>query len=168
MGNLITKKTLSWAVVIVVAGWLIVSAFSKPADKETGYTATQTATSSKTVATTTTTATAPKKTTTPVASQPVTMSYQKALENYKDNLRIQLSGTSFCQASPNNVMYKSGTSIMIDNRSAQTRNIKIGSASYTIEGYGFKIVKLSSATLPTTLLMDCGTQQNIAKILLQK
>ena len=164
MGNVITKKTLIIIIAIVVIGWFALSAFNKPSGTETGN---QTATTTTVVAKATTTV---KKTTAPVpvASQPVTMSYQKALETYKDNLRLQLSGADFCQVSPNNVMYKNGTSIMIDNRSAKTRNIKIGSTAYSIEGYGFKIVRLSSGTLPATLLMDCGTQQNIAKILLQK
>lgn len=164
MGNVITKKTLIIIIAIVVIGWFALSAFNKPSGTETWN---QTATTTTVVAKATTTV---KKTTAPVpvASQPVTMSYQKALETYKDNLRLQLSGADFCQVSPNNVMYKNGTSIMIDNRSAKTRNIKIGSTAYSIEGYGFKIVRLSSGTLPATLLMDCGTQQNIAKILLQK
>ena len=164
MGNVITKKTLIIIIAIVVIGWFALSAFNEPSGTETGN---QTATTTTVVAKATTTV---KKTTAPVpvASQPVTMSYQKALETYKDNLRLQLSGADFCQVSPNNVMYKNGTSIMIDNRSAKTRNIKIGSTAYSIEGYGFKIVRLSSGTLPATLLMDCGTQQNIAKILLQK
>lgn len=165
MGNFITKKTLMVIVAVVVIGWFAMSAFNNPAVTETGTPGTQKATTTAPVAKTTTTV---KKTVVPVASQPVTMSYQKALETYKDNLRLQLSGADFCQVSPNNVMYKNGTSIMIDNRSAKTRSIKIGSTSYSIEGYGFKIVKLSSSTLPATLLMDCGTQQNIAKILLQR
>lgn len=166
MGNFITKKTLMVIVAIVVIGWFAMSAFNTPAGTETGTPGTQKATTTAPVAKTTTTVA--KKAVVPIASQPVTMSYQKALETYKDNLRLQLSGADFCQVSPNNVMYKNGTSIMIDNRSANTRNIKIGSTSYSIEGYGFKIVKLSSTTLPATLLMDCGTQQNIAKILLQR
>jgi len=99
-------------------------------------------------------------------SQPVTLNYEKALELYPGALRIQISGEP-CQANPNNVMYKNGTTIMIDNRSAQSRTIKLGS-TYTIGGYDFKIITLSSATLPTTLVMDCGQQQNIAKVLLQK
>ena len=152
---------------IIVLGWFAVSLFNKPVatDTEIITPATETATSSKPVAKATTTAV--KKTTVPVANQPVSLSYQNALELYKDNKRIQLSGDTFCQVSPNNVMYKNGTSIMVDNRSSQTRTIKIGT-TYTIEGYGFKIIKLSSATLPVTLLMDCNNQQNVAKILLQK
>lgn len=154
-------------VAIVVLGLFAFSFFNKPivTDTETIVPVTETATSTKPVAKAATTV---KKTSVPLANQPVSLSYQSALELYKDNKRIQLSGADFCQASPNNVMYKNGTSIMVDNRSAQTRTVKIGGTSYSLEGYGFKIVKLSSVTLPATLLMDCNQQQNVAKILLQR
>ncbi len=164
MEKIITKKILLIIVVIVVIGWFAMSSFNTPADTISTETVSETATSTNTVTKVTTPV---KKTVAPVASQPVSMSYQKALEIYKDNKRIQISGADFCQASPNNVMYKNGTSIMIDNRSSQTRTIKID-GTYTIEGYGFRIIKLSSGTLPATFLMDCNKQQNIAKILLQK
>jgi hypothetical protein len=164
MGNITNKKALAWIVVIIVLGWVWMSMINKSNTTENGTPAEQTATSSNPVATTTV---VNKKTSVALPNQPVSMSYQNALETYKENKRIQLSGTNFCQANPNNVTYKNGTSIMIDNRSAQTHTIKIGSA-YTIEGYGFRIIKLSSATLPVTFFMDCDVQQNIAKILLQK
>lgn len=159
MGNIITKKRLIIIVAIVVIGWFVMSAVNKPAGTGTGTSVVATTTAKAT--------TAVKKTTVPIANQPVSMSYQNALTLYKDNKRIQISGDSFCQVSPNNVMYKNGTSVMIDNRSSKTRTIKIGT-TYTIEAYGFRIVKLSSGTLPATILMDCDKQQNVAKILLQK
>lgn len=165
---MINKKILVGIVAVIAIGWFVLSSSDKSVvtdDMENTVPTTQIATSTKPVAKATTTV---KKTSVPLASQPVSLSYQSALELYKDNKRIQLSGADFCQVSPNNVMYKNGTSIMIDNRSAQIRTIKIGGTSYSIEGYGFKIVKLSSATLPATLLMDCNQQQNVAKILLQK
>lgn len=104
--------------------------------------------------------------TTPVAvSVPAaSLSYQKALVTYKD-YRMQI--TENCQITPNNVTYKNGTSIMIDNRSSTTKNIKIDGA-VSIKGYGFKIIKLSSSTLPKTILVDCGASQNVATILIQK
>lgn len=93
-----------------------------------------------------------------------TLSYQQALSKYA-NARIQLNNS--CQATPNNVTYKNGTSIMLDNRSATTRTVKLGS-TYSIKGYGFKIVKLESGTVPATWLMDCDGQQNVATVLIQK
>jgi len=93
-----------------------------------------------------------------------TLSYANALIKYKD-ARIQLDNN--CQATPHNLTFKNGTNIMIDNRASVARIVKVGSI-FTIKGYGFKIVKLSSATLPATWLVDCGKSQNVATILIQK
>ena len=158
------KKTLIGIVLIVVIGWFIVSSFNTP--NGTG-TVSETATTTSEATTENGATTTVKRPAAPIVGQPVSLSYQKALELYKDNKRIQISGADFCQVSPNNVVYKNGTSIMIDNRSSKTRTIKIGT-TYTIPGYGFRIVKLSSGTLPATILMDCDQQQNVAKILLQR
>ena len=92
------------------------------------------------------------------------LSYAQALLKYKD-ARIQIGES--CQAFPNNVTFKNNTSIMIDNRTAVSHALKVGS-TFSIKGYGFKIVKLSSSTLPATWLMDCDKFQNIATILIQK
>ena len=92
------------------------------------------------------------------------ISYANALIKYKD-ARIQLNAA--CQATPNNMTFKNGTSIMIDNRASVALTVKAGSV-FTIKAYGFKIVKLSSATLPATWLVDCGTSQNVATLLIQK
>lgn len=92
------------------------------------------------------------------------LSYANALIQYKDR-RIQLDLS--CQASPNNVTYKDGTSIMLDNRSPSTRTVKLGS-TYSIKPWGFKIVKLDSATVPATWYMDCDGSQNVATVLIQK
>ena len=92
------------------------------------------------------------------------ISYQQALIKYKDH-RIQLGQD--CQATPTKITYKNGTSIMIDNRSNTARTVKVGS-SYTIPAWSFKVVNLTSSTLPATWLVDCGKQQNVATILIQK
>jgi len=92
------------------------------------------------------------------------ISYSQALKKYKD-ARIQLGIE--CQAFPNNVTYKNGTSIMIDNRSAFNRKIKIGSF-YTVKAYDFKIIKLSSSVLPIMWLVDCDKLENNASILVQR
>jgi hypothetical protein len=92
------------------------------------------------------------------------LSYATALALYKDK-RIQLDQA--CIATPNNLTFKNNTKIMIDNRSDQTRAVKVGS-TMSIKPWGFKIVTLSSATLPATWLVDCGASQNVATILIQK
>ena len=100
------------------------------------------------------------KATTPAKS----ISYAQVLVKFKDS-RIQLDQN--CQAYPNVMTFKNNTEIMIDNRSPLARVVKIGSV-YNVKAYGFKIIKLSSLTLPTTWFVDCGTSQNVATILIQK
>ena len=92
------------------------------------------------------------------------LSYSDALAIYK-NARIQLD--TACRASPSNITYKDGTSIMIDNRAPVARTVKVNSV-YTIPAYGFKIIKLSSAILPATWLIDCDKSQNVATIIIQE
>ncbi len=92
------------------------------------------------------------------------MSYTQALNTYKDR-KIQFGVD--CAATPSNMTFRNNTNIMLDNRSAQSRTITLGT-TYTVKPYGFKIINLSSSTLPKTILVDCGQKQNIATILLQK
>ncbi len=93
-----------------------------------------------------------------------TISYANALITYK-NARLQLDKT--CQASPAKMTFKNGALLMVDNRAPVARTVKVGSV-FSIKAYGFKIIKLSSATLPATWLVDCGESQNVATILIQK
>jgi hypothetical protein len=100
-----------------------------------------------------------------LGSKAVSMSYADALVKYADR-RIQLDKN--CQAFPNTVTYKDNTGIMIDNRSPQTRTVKVGT-TVTIKGYGFKIITLPDVYLSTkTILIDCDGSQNVATILVQE
>jgi hypothetical protein len=108
-------------------------------------------------------------TTTPeplVKKESASISYANALVKYADR-RIQLNDS--CQASrPNTVTYKDNTGIMIDNRSAKTRTVKVGE-TYTIKPYGFKIVVLPDVYLKSkTIMVDCDKSQNVATILVQE
>lgn len=95
----------------------------------------------------------------------VSISYANALVKYADR-RIQLDKT--CQAYPNTVTYKDNTGIMIDNRSSETRTVKIDQ-TYTIKPYGFRIVVLPDVYLKSkTVLVDCNGSQNVATILIQE
>jgi hypothetical protein len=91
-------------------------------------------------------------------------SYTELVKEYEGR-RIQFDQN--CQAVPGSITYKSGTSIMLDNRSGDARNIKVGSDSYALAGYGYKIVTLSGSGLPKELLLSCGSAVNVGKILLQ-
>ncbi|MFA5841279.1 MAG: hypothetical protein WC847_03360 [Candidatus Paceibacterota bacterium] len=98
--------------------------------------------------------------TSPAAS----ISYANALVKYKD-ARLQLDKT--CQGEPKNMTFKNGASLMIDNRAPVARTVKVGSV-FSIKAYGFKIIKLSSSTLPATWYVDCDKSQNVSTILIQK
>ncbi len=92
------------------------------------------------------------------------IAYQDALVKYKD-ARLQLDKD--CQASPHNMTFKNNAYLMVDNRAPVTRTVHIGSV-FPIKAYGFKIVKLSSATLPATWYVDCDKSQNISTLLIEK
>jgi hypothetical protein len=106
----------------------------------------------------------PTGTNPPNNNEVVPLTYGGALTIYKD-YRIQFDAG--CKATPSNVTYKNGTDIMLDNRAPVSRRISIGSV-YGLEAYGFKIIKLTSSTLPKTFLVDCDTSQNVATILVQR
>jgi hypothetical protein len=95
----------------------------------------------------------------------VSISYANALIKYADR-RIQLDKT--CQAHPTSVTYKDNTGIMIDNRSPQSRTVKVGT-TFTIKPWGFKIVVLPDVYLTSkTLFVNCDQLKNIATILVQE
>ena len=94
------------------------------------------------------------------------ISYQNALKLYGDR-RIQFDST--CQSIPNDVTFKVGTTIMLDNRSAKARIISLDNVNYSIRPYGYIIVTLNtSAALPHTVSVDCGKGENQGRILLQR
>ena len=99
-----------------------------------------------------------------VGSPAVSISYANALVTYK-NARLQLDTT--CQGSPDNMTFKNNALLMVDNRAPVARTVHIGSV-FGIKAYGFKIIKLSSATLPTTWKVDCDSSQNVSTILIEK
>jgi hypothetical protein len=88
------------------------------------------------------------------------------LVNTYANKRIQFDMN--CQAVPNNITYKSGTTIMLDNRSGDARVISVGGIKYQLSGYGYAIVTLYGQTLPKQLFINCGAAVNVGVILLQK
>lgn len=112
----------------------------------------------------------PEMTKSPVVSKKPTT--QQKAELYTDLVK-QYEGRRIqfdinCQAVPGNVTYKTGTKIMLDNRSGDARYVSVGGVSYYLEGYGYKILTLTSTTLPKTLYLNCGSGVNVGQILLQK
>ena len=96
----------------------------------------------------------------------VSLSYTEALAKYA-NARLQLDTTCQALASPSNLIFKNNAYMMVDNRAPVARTVHIGSV-FSIKAYGFKIIQLSSTTLPTTWLVDCDASQNVATVTIQK
>ncbi len=94
------------------------------------------------------------------------LSYTLAVKQYTDR-RIQFDDT--CVAYPNYVTFKKGTTIMLDNRSSKTRVISLDGVAYSIKGYDYQLVTLTTtAALPHEIMIDCGNGQNNARIYLQQ
>ena len=113
---------------------------------------------------------------TPVVSKPAakktpasgtaeqTQAYSEVVKQYVGR-HIQFDAN--CQAIPTQTTFKNGAAVLLDNRSGDARTIKIGDVSYSFPGYGYKILTLSSSTLPKTLNLNCGSAVNVGSILLQ-
>ncbi|MDO8495999.1 MAG: hypothetical protein Q7S43_00920 [bacterium] len=91
--------------------------------------------------------------------------YNQLLKDFTGR-RVQFDAR--CQAIPNDLTYKNGTQIMFDNRSGDARWISVGGAEYYLSGYGYKILTLSSKSLPKNLYINCGSAVNVGQILLQR
>jgi len=97
-------------------------------------------------------------------TQTQVQTYSAAVTQYEGK-RIQFDER--CQPSPADVTFKNGTSIMIDNRSAQAKTINVGAQSYNLPAYGYRILILSSSSLPSELNLSCDNAVNVGRILLQ-
>lgn len=99
------------------------------------------------------------------ATQQTKLSYTDAVKKYSGQ-RIQLDQK--CAASPFESTYKNNTPIMLDNRSSAVRTVQAFGATYTIAPYDYIVVTATAATLPHTALIDCGSSQNVATVLVQR
>lgn len=93
------------------------------------------------------------------------LSYMQALEAYKSS-RMQLGET--CHATPFKMVVKNGADIMIDNRGSQARILGFMGQKVTVAAYDYVVLKATSAQLPESILLDCGAQQNVSEILIEK
>jgi len=91
--------------------------------------------------------------------------YTAAVKAYA-GARIQFD--MYCQAIPTSLVFKNPATVMLDNRSGDARIIKVGGTSYSLAGYGWKVITVSSSTLPAQIPIDCGSARNVSYISLQK
>lgn len=101
-----------------------------------------------------------RKTTAPAASP--AMSYSQLVQQYGTN-RIQFD--DMCQAQPKSIVFKVGTSFMLDNRSSQPRQISMDGHTYNLGGYGYQILTLSGS--PRLISITCGALPNVGLINLE-
>lgn len=108
----------------------------------------------------------PTPTKRPSAKPTTALSYTEAVNQYI-NRRLQFDPN--CVVIPNYVVFKKGTQIMLDNRSGQARPVFLDGQRYNLEAYGFRIITLTTtASLPHTIKVDCGTGKNNGQIILQQ
>lgn len=91
--------------------------------------------------------------------------YTALVAKYGTN-RIQFDAA--CQAHPSNPVFKTGTYVMFDNRSGDARTITIGGTKYSFPGYGYRVIKLGSTTLPAIVKLNCGSAINVGTITVEK
>lgn len=121
--------------------------------------------------TNTTTNTAPTGNTAKPATKPantqntITTSYQEMVKKYEGR-RIQFN--EWCQATPSSQTYKNGTQIMFDNRGSKATTLTIDGVAYPTSAYTYRLITLSSKTLPHTVIVNCGAQNNVAQLTLQQ
>ncbi len=155
------KKWIAVIVVAIVAGawWLNggSSDLSLSPDASTSPTAvgaTKTPEGSKTVS----------RTVTPAPTVTSNLSYTQLVALYGDK-RIQFNQD--CQAQPGSMVLKNGTGILLDNRSNKTQVIGLNGKIYTLVPYGYRVVTVSSPTLPKALGVSCNNSVNTGTINLQ-
>ncbi len=94
------------------------------------------------------------------------LSYSDAVKKYADR-RIQFNQD--CLPTPYYVTFKSGTTIMLDNRASVSKVISLDNSRYTVKAYDYVLVTLSTtAKLPHSISVDCGNGENNATIYLQQ
>ena len=74
---------------------------------------------------------------------------------------------AFCQATPEKNTFTDGTQVLLDNQSPDTRVIAIDDTPFTLPGYGWQVVTLTSTQWPDVFAIDCGAAKNVGKIVLE-
>ena len=105
-----------------------------------------------------------KKTAAPTPTPTPALTYTQLVQKYGSN-RIQFDRN--CQAQPKSLVYKNGTTVLLDNRANQVRTIGINGVVYTLSAYGYQEVTLSDPTTPKAIGISCNNLVNVGTIQLQ-
>jgi hypothetical protein len=69
------------------------------------------------------------------------ITYDEAIELYGD-YRFQFVD---CHGTPGSINMAAGSTFLLDNRDAEAHTIKVGSTSYSVAAYGFRVAKAPKA-----------------------
>ncbi|KKT50395.1 MAG: hypothetical protein UW43_C0007G0012 [Candidatus Yanofskybacteria bacterium GW2011_GWA1_44_21] len=163
-----SKQTIVWVIVIAVAGygiWMVTK--NNGSIGPTGDNVSPSpSVSGSSVSSGTKSST---KTTGGGTASGTNVSYSDILSQYKTKT-IQFNAQ--CQATPGQMALKTGEKILLDNRSSDTKTLKLDADTYTLAGYSWKVVTVkTSKALPYMMGIDCrsagGVTENTATINLQ-
>lgn len=101
---------------------------------------------------------------TPVAPSKLPKTYSEVAVLYRGR---RLAVSDECGIEPTEMTQSNGIGVMLDNRSREPRTVTIGTASYTLAGYGWRIITLWSKAPPVILPVGCEGN-DVGAILLQK
>lgn len=107
----------------------------------------------------------PTRTRKPMPTPTPKLAYDAAVRQFEGR-RIQFNAE--CSAIPSQATYKSGTSLMLDNRAGHAQTVLFNLQRYTIQAYDYVIVSAVADYTPAVTYIDCGQKQNVAKITIQK
>ena len=115
-------------------------------------------------------ATTAKSITTPTA--PANNTNYGTLRAQYDSTGHLLTFDDSCRVTPGQIVLKTGTKIMLDNRSAIAKTIRLDNDSFSLPAYNYRIVQISPAhSLPYDLGVDCkstvGNTENGAVLKVQ-
>lgn len=102
-------------------------------------------------------------------SESGSMGYTTLVRQYSDR-KIQFD--EFCHGVPGQLVVKKGQQILLDNRSSDTKTIKLDSQPHVLPGYNYRLVVITTSNpLPYSLGIDCksvnGNTENSAVINVQ-
>lgn len=92
-------------------------------------------------------------------------SYDEAVRAYGDH-RVQFGEN--CLATPARASFKSGSNIMLDNRSNETKVFVVGGVSYTVAARDFVGIQLPVVGESQDIMIDCGSMENVATLVVQR
>lgn len=112
-----------------------------------------------------------KTTSTVTGSTPAnTAAYSSLVTQYSKTGHL-LQFDASCHVTPGQIVIKTGTQIMLDNRSNLTQTVNVGSTVYTLPAYNYRVVTVTSSRLPSDIGVDCksasGSTENGGTIKLQ-